>query len=127
MVAMMIVGVLVTYGARDLALEVARDLVIFLKRPGGQSQFSTVLTSQGCMSAVRDLAAGFEQATGNKVTVSFERIWNKPPKSVSGRLLSVVKAQPCAVIHRAAKRLLGLTRRRDMHNLPNRRIRTRMS
>jgi transcriptional regulator GlxA family with amidase domain len=31
---------------RDLALEVARDLVIFLKRPGGQSQFSTVLTSQ---------------------------------------------------------------------------------
>src|SRR5580704_19455623 len=32
----------------------------------------TVLTSQGCMSAVRDLAAGFEQATGNKVIVSFE-------------------------------------------------------
>jgi molybdate transport system substrate-binding protein len=32
----------------------------------------TVLTSQGCMSAVRDLAAGFEKATGNKVNVSFE-------------------------------------------------------
>jgi molybdate transport system substrate-binding protein len=32
----------------------------------------TVLTSQGCLSAVRDLAAGFEQATGNKVDVSFE-------------------------------------------------------
>lgn len=31
---------------RDLALQVARDLVIFLKRPGGQSQFSTLLTSQ---------------------------------------------------------------------------------
>jgi molybdate transport system substrate-binding protein len=32
----------------------------------------TVMTSQGCLSAVRDLAAGFEQATGNKVNVSFE-------------------------------------------------------
>jgi molybdate transport system substrate-binding protein len=32
----------------------------------------TVLTSQGCLSGVRDLAAGFEKATGNKVIVSFE-------------------------------------------------------
>jgi molybdate transport system substrate-binding protein len=32
----------------------------------------TVLTSQGCLSGVRDLAAGFEKATGNKVNVSFE-------------------------------------------------------
>lgn len=31
---------------RDLALLVARDLVIFLKRPGGQAQFSADLTSQ---------------------------------------------------------------------------------
>lgn len=30
----------------DLALAVARDLVIYLKRPGGQSQFSAALTSQ---------------------------------------------------------------------------------
>jgi molybdate transport system substrate-binding protein len=32
----------------------------------------TIMTSQGCLSAVRDLAAGFEHATGNKVNVSFE-------------------------------------------------------
>jgi molybdate transport system substrate-binding protein len=32
----------------------------------------TVMTSQGCLSGVRDLAAGFEKATGNKVNVSFE-------------------------------------------------------
>lgn len=32
----------------------------------------TVLSSQGCLSGVRDLAAGFEKATGNKVNVSFE-------------------------------------------------------
>jgi transcriptional regulator GlxA family with amidase domain len=31
---------------RDLALRVARELVMFLKRPGGQSQFSTFLAAQ---------------------------------------------------------------------------------
>lgn len=31
---------------RSLALSVARELVVFLKRPGGQSQFSTMLTLQ---------------------------------------------------------------------------------
>lgn len=31
---------------RELALHVARFLVVFLKRPGGQSQFSTYLTSE---------------------------------------------------------------------------------
>ncbi|AXK67700.1 MULTISPECIES: GlxA family transcriptional regulator [Burkholderia] len=31
---------------RDVALDVARDLVVFLKRPGGQSQFSSHLMSQ---------------------------------------------------------------------------------
>lgn len=30
----------------SIALEVARELVVFLKRPGGQSQFSTVLSGQ---------------------------------------------------------------------------------
>jgi len=32
---------------RTLALEVARELVVFLKRPGGQAQFSTTLRLQG--------------------------------------------------------------------------------
>lgn len=31
---------------RDIALRVARDMVMYLKRPGGQSQFSTMLTGQ---------------------------------------------------------------------------------
>ncbi|MBS0343873.1 MAG: helix-turn-helix domain-containing protein, partial [Proteobacteria bacterium] len=31
---------------RDIALEVARDLVVYLKRPGGQSQYSVHLASQ---------------------------------------------------------------------------------
>jgi len=33
------------YG-REVALEVARELVVYVKRPGGQAQFSTVLESQ---------------------------------------------------------------------------------
>ncbi|WP_306154646.1 GlxA family transcriptional regulator [Roseovarius sp. MMSF_3281] len=33
------------YG-RDIALSVARDMVMYLKRPGGQSQFSALLTGQ---------------------------------------------------------------------------------
>ena len=37
-----------------LALEVARDLVMYLKRPGGQSQFSVPLTAQA--TANRDIA-----------------------------------------------------------------------
>jgi hypothetical protein len=32
---------------RSLALAVARHLVMFLKRPGGQAQFRTVLSLQG--------------------------------------------------------------------------------
>lgn len=37
-------------GGRDLAMQVARELVVFFKRPGGQPQFSEMLASQseGC-------------------------------------------------------------------------------
>ena len=41
---------------RAIALEVARRLVVFLKRPGGQSQFSSHLAAQAVQStALRDL------------------------------------------------------------------------
>lgn len=36
---------------RDVALQVARELVMFLKRPGGQAQFSMLLQSQTAESA----------------------------------------------------------------------------
>jgi hypothetical protein len=35
------------WSGRSLALAVARYLVMFLKRPGGQAQFSTILALQG--------------------------------------------------------------------------------
>jgi transcriptional regulator GlxA family with amidase domain len=37
---------------RDLALRVARELVMFLKRPGGQSQFSAHLAAQSAEKTV---------------------------------------------------------------------------
>jgi transcriptional regulator GlxA family with amidase domain len=44
------------HGSR-LALEVARDLVLYLRRPGGQSQFSVALSTQvSDRSPLRDLA-----------------------------------------------------------------------
>ncbi|MHC6225140.1 GlxA family transcriptional regulator [Pseudomonas sp. X10] len=39
---------------RDVAMQVARELVVFLKRPGGQAQFSELLKSQGEDSAEFD-------------------------------------------------------------------------
>jgi len=43
---------------RRVALEVARELVVFLKRPGGQSQFSRALAvQQASQPALRDLQA----------------------------------------------------------------------
>ncbi|KXU94127.1 AraC family transcriptional regulator [Caballeronia megalochromosomata] len=40
----------------DLALDVARDLVVYLKRPGGQSQFSSHLVSQATHNpGIRDV------------------------------------------------------------------------
>lgn len=56
---------------RDLALEVARDLVIYLKRPGGQSQFSTVLTGQLTGSVgVRDIQAWLMANLDKPLTVT---------------------------------------------------------
>ena len=38
----------------DVAMEVARELVVFLKRPGGQSQFSELLQAQADDTAAFD-------------------------------------------------------------------------
>ena len=42
---------------REVALAVARQLVVFLKRPGGQAQFSAVLTLQSSDDSFADLHA----------------------------------------------------------------------
>ena len=41
----------------DVAMDIARDLVVFLKRPGGQSQFSTALSLQSRSQTMASLLA----------------------------------------------------------------------
>jgi molybdate transport system substrate-binding protein len=53
-----------------IAVAAMASLLSFAGSAGAEE--ITVLCSQGALSAVRDLAAGFEKATGNKVNVSFE-------------------------------------------------------
>lgn len=74
----------------ELALDVARDLVIFLKRPGGQSQFSANLTSQMTHSTcMRDVQEWVIANIDKKITIpqmaehaamslrNFTRLFNK--------------------------------------------------
>jgi len=55
---------------RDLALLVARWLVLFLKRPGGQSQFSTQLASQVAeREPIRDLQTWIVEHVGADLSI----------------------------------------------------------
>jgi len=58
-------------GGRDLALSVARWLVMFLRRPGGQSQFSVQLRSQVAeRRGLRDLQSWIADHLGEDLSVS---------------------------------------------------------
>ena len=63
----------------------------------------TVLTSQGCLSGVRDLAAGFEQATGNKVNVSFEA-GNALNEKIDANAPADLVDQFARIVRRSARR-----------------------
>lgn len=54
---------------RDMALSVARQLVVFLKRPGGQSQFSTVLALQGEDGRFDNLHAWMQQNLQHRLSI----------------------------------------------------------
>ncbi|WP_052262021.1 GlxA family transcriptional regulator [Leisingera sp. ANG-M1] len=55
---------------RDIALRVARDMVMYLKRPGGQSQFSTMLTGQMSGSAgMRDIRTWLSMRSDQPMTL----------------------------------------------------------
>jgi transcriptional regulator GlxA family with amidase domain len=55
---------------RAIALKVARELVMFLKRPGGQSQFSAHLAAQTAQrSAIRDVQAWVLENLNQALTV----------------------------------------------------------
>ena len=55
---------------RDVSLQVARNLVMFLKRPGGQSQFSAQLATQFAEAdALRDLQQFIQENPGTDLRV----------------------------------------------------------
>jgi transcriptional regulator GlxA family with amidase domain len=56
------------YGSA-VALQIARELVLFLRRPGGQSQFSATLTSEATNKPLRDLQAWMADHLREPVTV----------------------------------------------------------
>ena len=53
---------------RDVALEVARQLVLFLQRPGGQAQFSAGLAAQPAGATAAPRAAGLAAPTTSPTT-----------------------------------------------------------
>ncbi|XYK78917.1 MAG: GlxA family transcriptional regulator [Labrenzia sp.] len=55
---------------RELALQVARQLVVFLKRPGGQSQFSAALTLQNDSGRFDQLHAWMIENLQNPITLN---------------------------------------------------------
>jgi transcriptional regulator GlxA family with amidase domain len=54
---------------RTVALEVARYLVVFLKRPGGQAQFSTALSLQSAGDKFDSLHGWISENLGREITV----------------------------------------------------------
>jgi len=64
----------------ELALSVAQHLVMFLKRPGGQSQFSAYLTSEASRPELRDLQAWIiiNLAEDLRVEILAERLFMSP-------------------------------------------------
>ena len=56
---------------RDVALAVARQLVLFLRRPGNQAQFSAQLSAQTAeRDLLRDLQSGIAEHPGDNFTVA---------------------------------------------------------
>jgi len=104
---------------RDLALMVARRLVLFLKRPGGQSQFSAVLEAQEARRGGSDPLGGvldwIAEHPGDDLSVAvlarraalsprhFARVFAQQTGSTPARFVERARVQ-------AARRLLEETR-----------------
>ena len=99
---------------RPLALAVARHLVMFLKRPGGQAQFSTVLLLQGAedrFGALHHWIAG--RLSGDLSLPALARKAGMSERSFSRRYAELTGITPARAVERlrveAARRLLSDT------------------
>ncbi len=99
-------------GGRDLALAVARWLVMFLRRPGGQSQFSVQLRAQAAeRRGLRDLQAWIADHLGDDLSVpALARRARMSPRNFARAFRREVGATPAAYVEaqrvEAARRLL---------------------
>jgi transcriptional regulator GlxA family with amidase domain len=96
---------------RDLALQIARLLVVFLKRPGGQSQFSTQLATQASDSEpLADLRAWIEDNVGSDLAVpKLARKAGMSPRNFARRFTAEAGMTPGRYV---ATVRLGAARRR---------------
>ncbi len=84
---------------RDVALAVARELVMFLRRPGGQSQFSVQLSAQVAdREPIRDLQRWIADHLGADLSVDAlarrAAVWKNPPTAS-------IRSRPSAALARA--------------------------
>ncbi len=99
----------------ELALLVARYLVVFLKRPGGQSQFSSYLTSEAARPELKDLQAWIMlHLTGDlRVEILAERMFMSP-RNFARFFLTETGLTPAKFVEMAridaARHYLGSTR-----------------
>lgn len=102
---------------REVAMEVAREMVVFLKRPGGQSQFSELLQSQGQDHATfeklhlwigrnlaRDLGVELLAAKTGMSPRNFARIYKRTTGRTPAKAVGIFRLE-------AARRLLEDTSR----------------
>ncbi|HEX3505746.1 MAG TPA: GlxA family transcriptional regulator [Xanthobacteraceae bacterium] len=100
---------------RALSLAVARHLVMFLKRPGGQAQFSTVLSLQGAEDRFGDLHTWMGgRLSGDLSLPALARKAGMSERSFSRHYAKATGLTPARAVERlrveAARRLLSDTR-----------------
>ncbi|UGQ49138.1 GlxA family transcriptional regulator [Massilia endophytica] len=99
---------------RALAMQVARGLVVFLKRPGGQAQFSAQLASQASASDAHRFAELTQWMADNlEADLSVERLAERmamSPRNFARRFVEKMNMAPAKYVERlrvdAARRLL---------------------
>ncbi len=100
---------------RALSLAVARHLVMFLKRPGGQAQFSTALSLQGADDRFGELHAWMSgRLNGDLSLPTLARKAGMSERSFSRHYAQMTGLTPARAVERlrveAARRLLSDTR-----------------
>ena len=99
---------------RATALAVARQLVVFLKRPGGQSQYSAALAMQACDGAFEHLHAWLADHLAEDLsTATLARVAGTSERSFLRHYRKVTGKTPARVVEtfrvEAARRLLTET------------------